>query len=162
MRYLLALLAIAGLVVSVLALREHYRTEPAPCAINSTWDCGAVNHSDFATLHGALAPVLPKRLADPFQDPKDIPAVLRVPVADIGIAGYAVIALLALLRRRVSLLFAVLLGMAFALRLTYVEYNILETWCVFCVISQGIIALILFLSAGWAVVGGRARRTTMG
>ncbi len=160
MRYVIALLAIAGLVVSVLALREHYRTEPAPCAMNSTWDCGAVNHSDFAVLRGALAPVLPKRLADPFLAPKDIPAMLRIPVADVGIAGYALIALLAMLRRRGLLLLAVLFGMAFALRLTYIEWKILETWCIYCVMSQGILALVLLLSIGWVAAGGKKRAAT--
>jgi vitamin-K-epoxide reductase (warfarin-sensitive) len=42
MRYLIAVLALAGIVVSSFALREHYRTEPSPCSINDRWDCGAV------------------------------------------------------------------------------------------------------------------------
>jgi len=39
MRYLIALLALAGLVISCFALREHFRTEPSPCSINERWDC---------------------------------------------------------------------------------------------------------------------------
>ena len=126
MRYLLALLAIAGVVVSVLALRVHYSTESAPCSINEKWDCGIVNHSPYAEIHG-------------------------VPVAAIGIAGYLLIAALAILRRRGLLLVAVLIGMAFALYLTHIEAAVLGVWCVYCVISQGIIATLLLLSIGWVV-----------
>ena len=126
MRYLLALLAIAGVVVSVLALRVHYSTESAPCSINEKWDCGIVNHSPYAEIRG-------------------------VPVAAIGIAGYLLIAALAILRRRGLLLVAVLIGMAFALYLTHIEAKVLGVWCVYCVISQGIIATLLLLSIGWVV-----------
>ena len=131
MRYLLALLAIAGVVVSVLALRVHYSTESAPCSINEKWDCGIVNHSPYAEIRG-------------------------VPVAAIGIAGYLLIGVLALFRRRGLLLLAVLIGMAFALYLTNIEAKVLGVWCVYCVISQAIIATLLLLSIGWVV--WRARR----
>ena len=126
MRYLLALLAIAGVVVSVLALRVHYSTESAPCSINEKWDCGIVNHSPYAEIRG-------------------------VPVAAIGIAGYLLIGVLALFRRRGLLLLAVLIGMAFALYLTNIEAKVLGVWCVYCVISQAIIAALLLLSIGWVV-----------
>ena len=53
MRYVLVALAAVGIVVSALALREHYRTEgDSPCSINERWDCGIVNHSPYATLAG--------------------------------------------------------------------------------------------------------------
>ena len=126
MRYLIGFLAIAGMVVSVLALRVHYSTESAPCSINEKWDCGIVNHSPYAEIRG-------------------------VPVAAIGIAGYLLIAALAILRRRGLLLLAVLIGMAFALYLTNIEAKVLGVWCVYCVISQAIIATLLLLSIGWVV-----------
>ena len=126
MRYLIGFLAIAGMVVSVLALRVHYSTESAPCSINEKWDCGIVNHSPYAEIRG-------------------------VPVAAIGIAGYLLIAALAILRRRGLLLLAVLIGMAFALYLTNIEAKVLGVYCVYCVISQGIIAALLLLSIGWSV-----------
>ena len=75
MRFLIALLALAGGVVSYMALRVHYSTETQPCSINEKWDCGIVNHSPFAVIG-------------------------PVPVAAIGIAGYVVLAGLALARRR--------------------------------------------------------------
>ena len=126
MRYLLALLAIAGIVASILALRVHYSTESAPCSINEKWDCGIVNHSPYAEIRG-------------------------VPVAAIGIAGYLLIGVLALFRRRGMLLVATLIGMAFALYLTQIEARVLGVWCLYCVISQGIIAVLTLLSIGWIV-----------
>jgi vitamin-K-epoxide reductase (warfarin-sensitive) len=126
LRYLLALLAIAGVVVSVLALRVHYSTETAPCSINEKWDCGIVNHSPYAVIGG-------------------------VPVAAIGVAGYLLIGILALLRRRGLLLCASLVGMAFALYLTQIEARVLGVWCLYCVISQGIIIVITLLAIGWVV-----------
>lgn len=126
MRYLIAILAIAGIVVSTLALRVHYSTETAPCSINEKWDCGIVNHSPYAAIRG-------------------------IPVAGIGIAGYLLIGILAMLRRRSLLLAAVLAGMAFALYLTHIEATVLGVWCLYCVISQGIIAVLTLLSIGWVV-----------
>ena len=126
MRYLIALLAIAGIIVSVMALRVHNSTETAPCSINEKWDCGIVNHSPYAEIRG-------------------------VPVAAVGIAGYVLIGILAMLRRRGWMLAAALIGMAFALYLTNIEARVLGVWCLYCVISQGIIAVVTLLSIGWAV-----------
>lgn len=135
MRYLLAVLALAGIVVSVLALRVHYSTESAPCSINEKWDCGIVNHSPYAVMFG-------------------------VPVAAIGIAGYLLILVLAWLRRRGLLLVATMVGMAFALYLSRIEATVLGVWCVYCVTSQGIIAVLLLLSIGWMVWHTMRRSTS--
>lgn len=124
MRYLIATLALAGVIVSVLALRVHYSTGVEICSINATWDCGIVNHSPFAVLYG-------------------------VPVADLGIAGYVVLGGLALCRQRFALFLVVLVGLGFALRLTFIEEYVLEVWCLYCVISQTIIGLMTLLSLGW-------------
>ncbi len=104
----------------------HYSTETAPCSINEKWDCGIVNHSPYAEIRG-------------------------IPVAAIGIAGYLLIGVLALLRRRGLLLAAALVGMAFALYLTNIEARVLGVWCLYCVISQGIIAVVTLLAIGWVV-----------
>jgi vitamin-K-epoxide reductase (warfarin-sensitive) len=125
-RYLLAILAVAGIVVSALALQVHYSTESAPCSINEKWDCGIVNHSPYAQIHG-------------------------IPVAAIGIAGYLLMGVLALLSRRGMLLVAALAGMAFSLYLTNIEARVLGVWCLYCVISQAIIALLALLAIGWVV-----------
>jgi uncharacterized membrane protein len=73
----------------------------------------------------------------------------HIPVAAIGIAGYLVLAGLALARQRFLLFLAVLIGLGFALKLTFIEEYVLLVWCLYCVISQTIIALITLLSLGW-------------
>ncbi len=134
MRFLtvaIVVLCLAGVVVSVLALREHYNTETSPCRLNERWDCGAVNHSMFAAIHG-------------------------VPVAAIGILGYALLGILAGRFRRLTVLGAVA-GLGFALRLSYIEWKVLELWCIYCVASQGIIAAIFVLALAAWLLGRRAQ-----
>ena len=126
MRYLLALLAIAGAVVSALALQVHYSTGTQPCSINEKWDCGIVNHSSFAVIG-------------------------NVPVAAIGILGYIVLCALSLMRQRLPLVLAAFVGFCFALRLTMIEQYALGVWCLYCVYSQGIISLLLLLAIGWHI-----------
>ena len=124
MRYLVAALALAGIVVSVLALRVHYSNAVEICSINEHWDCGVVNHSPFAEIQ-------------------------HVPVAILGILGYLAIGVVGFLRRRYELFLLVLIGLGFALRLTFIEEYVLEVWCLYCVISQVIIGLLTLLSLGW-------------
>ena len=127
MRYFLLVLALAGAVVSYLALRVHYSTGPEICSINEQWDCGIVNHSPFAMLG-------------------------PVPVAALGVAGYVAMGILAFFKRKRMLLVAALVGLGFSLYLTHVEKDILMVYCVYCVCSLGIISLITLSSAGWLVV----------
>lgn len=122
MRTIIFLLAVAGIVVSSLAWRIHYSTSTEPCDINAHWDCGIVNHSRYSMIHG-------------------------VPVAAVGVAGYLLIALLALFRQRRWVLIFALAGLLFALYFSHIEASVLEVWCLYCVISQGIIALIAILAA---------------
>src|ERR1035437_955624 len=129
MRYLIAVLALAGVAISALSLRDHYSTETEPCSINEKWDCGIVNHSPFSEVEG-------------------------IPVAAIGIAGYLALAGLALLRKRALGFFGSLIGLGFALYLAHIERDILLMWCQYCVISLGIIALITALSMGWVAFWG--------
>lgn len=131
MRYFLLVLALAGVVVSYLALRVHYSTGPEICSINEQWDCGIVNHSPFAMLG-------------------------PVPVAAIGIAGYVAMGILAFFRRKRMLLVAALVGLGFSLYLTHVEKDILMVYCIYCVTSLGIISLMALSTAGWLVVGRRS------
>jgi uncharacterized membrane protein len=81
-----------------------------------------------------------------------------IPVAAIGIAGYLLLGILALARRRLLLLLAALIGLAFALHLSGVERDILSVWCLYCVISQGIIALITLLGVAWFVAQAIKKR----
>ena len=130
MRYLIAFLAVLGMIVSTLALQVHYSNAVEPCDINSHWDCGIVNHSRYSMIG-------------------------HIPVAAIGIAGYAAIALLAFFRRRTLTLTLAVVGLGFALYLSNIEAHVLEVWCLYCVGSQIIIALITLLSAVWIFLGRR-------
>ena len=132
MRYLIALLALAGVVVSSLALQVHYSTATEPCDINAKWDCGIVNHSPFAEI-------------------------LHIPVAAIGIAGYLALAALAVARRRRLLAMLAVGALGFSLYLTYIEKYVLEVYCIYCVTSLGIIALLTVLSLAGLFTGRRAR-----
>jgi len=124
MKYALVLLATLGIVVSSLALREHYREAgDSPCSINERWDCGIVNHSPYAMLAG-------------------------IPVAIFGIAGYLVMGTLAWRRAYRWVLAAALAGLAYSLYLAHIEAHVLGVWCVYCVISLGDIALITALALG--------------
>lgn len=146
MRYLIALLAVAGIVVSGLALQVHYSTGVEPCDINSHWDCGIVNHSSFATVDGLWWHIRADR--NPNAVSGEAPRN-GVPVAVVGILGYFAIALLAFFRRRWWVLLFSLCALGFALYLSSIEAHVLEVWCLYCVISQSIIALIALLSVVW-------------
>jgi vitamin-K-epoxide reductase (warfarin-sensitive) len=127
MKYLLLILAVLGVIVSSLALREHYRTYgDSPCSINEHWDCGVVNHSPFAVRFG-------------------------IPVAAIGIAGYILMGALASLRAYRLLLVPTFTGLAYSLYLANIEATVLGVWCIYCVISLGIISLMSLLTLGTVV-----------
>ena len=137
MKYLVALLAVAGIVVSTMALRVHYM-DPAlapPCAVTEKFDCGAVNHSRFA--------VFPPRTFD--EDPK---SGHHIPVATLGIVGYALILVLALMGRWFLVFQAAQIGFLMAAFLSYIEAFVLEKWCIYCLWSQGIVTAILLATIG--------------
>ena len=131
MRRVLIVLAVAGIAASALALREHYRTDSSPCSINERWDCGIVNHSPYAMFHG-------------------------VPVAVIGIAGYLLLGLLAARKAYAWMLPFVIVAFAFAVHLADVESMVLGVWCIYCVISLGIITLLTLLVVGTVIVDSRS------
>jgi uncharacterized membrane protein len=95
------------------------------------WDCGAVNKSPYAVMFG-------------------------LPVAAIGAVGYALLGALAGRQRLLTAVLAVG-AFCFALRLTYIEWKVLLTWCLYCVTSQCIIFLLMVLAIVQATM--RERRT---
>jgi vitamin-K-epoxide reductase (warfarin-sensitive) len=111
MRSFLVFLALAGILVSSLALSIHYSatesTDQQPFS-RSVWNSSAVGHSPYSVVDG-------------------------IPVAALGIAGYALVGLLAFYRRREFTAISSLLGLAYALYLTNIEARILDLWCVECV-----------------------------
>jgi vitamin-K-epoxide reductase (warfarin-sensitive) len=126
MRWLIVVLAAIGIYASAAALREHYRVGESPCSINDKWDCGIVNKSPYAMIHG-------------------------VPVADIGIAGYILLAILAILNRYRLLLVAAVVGFVFSLYLLNIEAHVLGVFCIYCVISLVTIFLIMAFSVACVV-----------
>jgi uncharacterized membrane protein len=125
---MIAILALAGVVVSSLSLHHHYGTsETSYCDFGASFNCDIVNRSTYST-------------------------VLGVPDALIGILGYGALLVLATIyRARVAaplmLLIASTGGLGFALYLTYVEKFVLATWCILCLSSLTLIFLITVLSS---------------
>lgn len=134
MKYALLILALVGLAASSLALREHYRPYgDSPCDINAHWDCGIVNHSPYAVIHG-------------------------IPVAVVGIAGYILLGALALRRAYRLMLALALPALAFSLSLARIEAHDLGVWCLYCVISLGAISMMTLVLAGLVIVSGLSKR----
>jgi len=124
---LIAVLALAGAIVSVVSLERHYAKSATDfCDFSQKFSCDIVNRSEYSTVAG-------------------------IPVAAIGVAGYALLFLLATLWRSreetpTLLIIAALAGLAFALYLSYIEAYKLMTWCILCLSSQFLIFLIAVLS----------------
>jgi vitamin-K-epoxide reductase (warfarin-sensitive) len=132
----IAVLALAGIAVSCLSLYHHYQTSKTTyCDFGDNFNCDIVNRSTYST-------------------------VLGIPDALIGIVGYAVLFLLATVYRSkleapLVLLIASLLGLGFALYLTYIEAFVLATWCVLCLSS---LTLIFFITVSASVLTASSRR----
>src|SRR5712671_442299 len=122
-----AILAVGGIAVSSVSLQHHFATsKTAYCDFGNTFNCDIVNRSEYSTLLG-------------------------IPVALIGLLGYAaVLALATLYRERrdaASLIFGgAAAGLAFALYLTYVEARVLGVWCILCLSSLAIISGMTIVS----------------
>jgi uncharacterized membrane protein len=136
MKYLVALLAVVGIVVASMALHVHYKdpSQAPPCAVTERIDCGAVNHGRFA--------VFPPRS---FDEPAT--GGHHIPVATVGIIGYAAIAVFALAGWWWLAFQASFAGFLCACFLSYIEAFIMEKWCIYCLWSQGIMTAILLLTA---------------
>lgn len=155
MRYLIVVFALAGLIVSALALHVHYVYGAEPCDINSHWDCGTVNHSSYATLPGILWHLRAGSHPDPSRGPAPRNGL---PIAALGIVGYALIAFAAFRHQRAATLVLSLIGLAVALYLSNIEAHVLEVWCLYCVISQCIIAAITLAAFIFLFLRPKTRR----
>jgi len=124
---LIAILSLAGVIVSAISLQRHYAKSATEfCDISQSFSCDIVNRSEYSTIQG-------------------------IPVAAIGVAGYAALFFLSTLWKSRAetpnrLLAAAFAGLAFALYLTYIEAYRLMTWCILCLASQFLIFLIAALS----------------
>jgi uncharacterized membrane protein len=123
----IAVLALFGIAVSSVSLDHHYRTSKTSyCDFGESFNCDIVNRSEYSTVAG-------------------------VPVALIGILGYAALLLFATLYRGKAetpgiLVLASSGGLGFALYLTYIEKFILGVWCILCLSSLAVILTITALS----------------
>jgi vitamin-K-epoxide reductase (warfarin-sensitive) len=133
---LVAVLSLVGVVDSAIALQRHYAKSATNfCDFSQNFSCDIVNRSEYSTI-------------------------LDIPVAAIGVVGYAALFLLSTFWRSRpeapnGLLALAIGGLGFALYLTYVEAYLLKTWCILCVLS---LALILAITG--VVVAIRLRAGT--
>jgi vitamin-K-epoxide reductase (warfarin-sensitive) len=125
---IIAVLSLAGVVVSAVSLQRHYaKSESNFCDFSQKFNCDIVNRSEYSTVVG-------------------------VPVAAIGVVGYAALFLLSTFWRSrpetpIRLLGAAIAGLAFALYLTYIEAYELMTWCILCLSSLALISSIAVAAA---------------
>lgn len=123
-----ALCSIVGALVSGLALQHHYQRDSSSfCNINAAFDCDVVNRSSYSKIAG-------------------------VPVALVGMLLYLLLLGLAIFQKEKAetpalIFFLSASGLAFSLYLTYVEAELLRTWCILCLSSLLSIGLIAGLSA---------------
>jgi len=156
MKYLIAVLAVAGIVVSCLALRVHNMDPGAvpPCAVTEKFDCGSVNHSKYA--------VFPPITDDEYDDNGQFhPNKLHVPVAIIGIVGYSLIGIFAIWGRIRIVLELARIGFFCAAFLSYIEAYVIHKWCIYCLWSQCIVAAILLASVVAELLRRRLRAASM-
>lgn len=133
----IAMLSVAGVLLSAVSLQRHYaKSDTTFCDFSQKFSCDIVNRSEYSEVAG-------------------------IPVAGVGVAGYAALFLLSTLWKSRSetptrMLVAACAGLAFAMYLTYIEAYQLKTWCILCLASQVVILLIAILSAGIKISAARA------
>ena len=124
---LIAVLSLVGMGVSAVSLQRHYAKSATEfCDFSQKFNCDIVNRSEYSEVEG-------------------------IPVAGIGVLGYAALFFLSTFWKSRPetpnrLLAASIAGLCFAFYLTFVEAERLKTWCVLCVVSQALILLITFLA----------------
>ncbi len=125
-RFFILFFCACGIGLSTASLRSHYAVSATDyCDINQMFNCDLVNRSTFSEIFG-------------------------VPVALIGLTGYAILFAVTMKRNRALAnlrLYMSSAGLVFALYLAYIEAHVLRTWCLLCIGSLIAIAGITLLSA---------------
>lgn len=123
----IAILAVLGIAVSSVSLDHHFRkSKTTYCDFGQSFNCDVVNRSEYSMVAG-------------------------VPVALIGILGYAALLAFATFYREKAetpgiLVLGSIAGLGFALYLTYIEKYVLFAWCILCLTSLAMIFSITVLS----------------
>jgi uncharacterized membrane protein len=128
LRVVLGVLAAAGLLISAYLTWVHF-AQVAPVCVGGSGGCETVQSSRYAT-------------------------VLGVPVAVLGIIGYAGLLFSAVLRGELGVYLGfmiALVGTLFSAYLTYLEVFVIHAICQWCVASAAIMvaALICAALAAW-------------
>ena len=127
-KQIITALAILGLLVSIYMTIYKLTDNDAMCI--GSGGCSVVNSSRYSEVNG-------------------------IPVAVLGVLGYASILALLFLENRpgffqengVMMLFGVTLtGFLFTLYLIFVEVALIKAYCPFCLTSQGVMTVIFILS----------------
>lgn len=118
-------LALAGVAISGYALYLHYAPATSFCNISGWFSCDTVNKGPYSELFG-------------------------IPVALLGILGYAAVGTLTLLRRFKLAALSSTAGLLFALYLTSLEAFVIFSFCLVCLASQFVI-LVLTIFVWFAV-----------
>tara|TARA_Y100000310_G_C20330097_1_gene644846 strand:+ start:290 stop:688 length:399 start_codon:yes stop_codon:yes gene_type:complete len=118
---------VLGFVSSAYLLGLHYQDNPEFCDINQGISCNTVNQSEYAKFLG-------------------------VPVSVIGMGAYALFFIVAIGLLRGSfkklynpMFFLSLFGWIYSLYLTYIEFFVLNSVCLFCLVSFWLISMIVLL-----------------
>jgi len=128
LKQIITALAIIGLLVSIYMTIFKLTDNEAMCI--GSGGCTVVNSSRYSEVNG-------------------------IPVAVLGVIGYAAILALLFLEQRsgffqengTMMLFGVTLtGFLFTLYLIYVEVALIKAYCPFCITSQAVMTLIFILS----------------
>lgn len=135
--WLLIVCALIGIIVSAISLNDHYSNTKSFCTISEKINCDVVNRGPYSEILG-------------------------VPVALLGIFGYAFFGLFVYFHKElakwlafekkdfwfyISLMSGAML--VFALYLTALEMFVIHAFCILCIISQGMV-LIMALFTWWA------------
>lgn len=121
-------LAVVGLLVSIYMTVYKVTSNEAMCVGSS--GCSEVNASRYSEVNG-------------------------IPVAVLGVVGYAAILALLLLEQKsvffqengTMMFFGIsLVGFLFTLYLIYVEVALIKAYCPFCLTSQGVMSIIFIIS----------------
>lgn len=125
-------LTVIGLLVAIYMTIFAITSNKAMCV--GSQDCSVVNASKYSKIELAG---------------------FKIPVAVLGVAGYAAILAVLLLEQKMGLLqqngslvfFGLsLMGFLFTLYLVYVEIALIKAFCPFCITSQVAMTLIFILS----------------